>query len=148
MSRRLAVSQWQSGTADRHSELSRGISPNKPDFPAVIPRQIHLQQSVHTDSLLDWSAAYLRTRVSTRGIDTVGHYDRPWHHSSHVRNKFGGLIISSTVFQRFTGWCGCRSTNGDDKVFSCMSFFTVYQQEIQLKNRQPSSIVSFRIRVL
>lgn len=40
--RRLAVSQWQGGPANRRSRLLRGIPQNKPDLPAAVPRQVYV----------------------------------------------------------------------------------------------------------
>lgn len=129
VSRRLAVSQRQSGTADRHSELPCRISPNKPDFPAAVPRQICLQQGVRANSLVGGAAAHLGAGVSVRGTGTMGHHDRPWHHFGQVRNNLGGLAVSSAVFQRFTCRCRCRSIDGADQVFSGTFSFVAYRQE-------------------
>lgn len=126
VSRSLVVSQWQSGSAIQRARLLRGNTQNKPNFPAAIPRHVHLQQDLRSNSLLGGAAAYFGAGVSVCGTNTVDDTGTPSRHCpGHVRDKSSGFTVSRAMLQGFTGWSWCRSIDGADQMLSRTSPFHI-----------------------
>lgn len=122
--RGLAVSEWQGGPANRRSRLLRGIPQDKPDLPAAVPRQVHLQQDLRSNSLPGGAAAHFGAGVPLCGTDPVddpGSSSR--HHPGHLRDQSGGSTVSRAVLQGSTGRSGCGPVDGADQVLSRTSLF-------------------------